>query len=643
METTVFSPLGYSSQQEALEKIGVRDAPFEPIIAPQQRQQPPLNRDIIPDDLINLDQNLEKIGSTTSTLSTVLAWLGAAKGDFRLLQSIEDEKRRTALAKAVIPHVRQYNKMVTEGKLDEASAYMDRISAAFAERAPSLAPYLQQMAAKLSARQEGLAKAETIYKALDSAVPKEHVIRPMVDSIGQMVKDKSLVSEGILTNMLTRMAPHIQQIGGGVTLTDPFSGRTVTTAVPQLATETTTRDFVGYTLANRHNLSAPNDVANIINNVPVKDASGNTITPNSEKAQQIKQENAALQPIKAQLDILQALKVEPTQVLQLIKTSPAFNQVSAILGGSGAIDTALNEHMKRLTEQTVAVNTGTVESDPTAITRMGKLAINVDPNNPNTFLTPVTQPITIGEVNRSGGNIAVVDPTLLRDKIEPALEKIQGLDLIPQMLTSGNTPQTGTERLGQALTDRISRFIGAPLGKNVEIRQQARVILDRAIEQVENMLGKNATSIDNENIAVAKQYATGSLRTDRELIAAAEAVRLRLAQVIKRNIGIDIPVAGSTSDVMNKKTTPTAVQQRQQSSQRRAPSILPLSPKEGAELNRIAIENEQRARKAVRSVPEGTSATREQTVEQPAVNQQPLSPKERVNQAVQRRRLQSAQ
>jgi len=121
-----------------------------------------LNPAFVPNEFIQLQDQLEKEGSSTSTLSTILAWGAAIKGQPGALLAIEDAKRRTALGKAAMPYVRRFNELANDGKFEEANQYLDTIATNFGARASELVPYFQQMQSKLAKRQEGYATLTAI-------------------------------------------------------------------------------------------------------------------------------------------------------------------------------------------------------------------------------------------------------------------------------------------------------------------------------------------------------------------------------------------------------------------------------------------------------------------------------------------------
>ena len=111
----------------------------------------------------SIEADLKAEGSGTSTLSMTLAILGAAKGDFRGLQAIEESKRRTALAKSIVPEMNKVNTMTNQGKWEEAGEYVNKLVGSYGARADYLVPYFTAMQADIRKKQEGWYNLKCLY------------------------------------------------------------------------------------------------------------------------------------------------------------------------------------------------------------------------------------------------------------------------------------------------------------------------------------------------------------------------------------------------------------------------------------------------------------------------------------------------
>ena len=487
----------------------------------------------------DLESKLKAEGSSTSGLSMILAILGAAKGDFRGLQAIEDSKRKTALGKSILPEIRKVESMTNTGKYKEAGTYLNEVVAGYGPRAEYLEPYFRQMAARINDREKRFESANSLMNQLDEVTPAEHVNRPIIDAWKKGLAKGDLPSEEGFNNFMVRMAPHIQQLNDRVSLTSGVTGKTVTSMLPQVTSAKDVDDYVGTKVAGENNIDV-RQLADVMNNVSVKTSDGKIITPGSVEASTIRARYNSLQPLIARSKIVSNLPLEPTLIAQLLEDmgpeAVAFREF-----GRGDVTKAIKGQLGRQTEQVIAQNIGTQESDYSAIAKAGMVPVDFDDQS-STFLNQINKPMTYADVKKAGGSIGLMNPDVLSRQVMPAKEAIQGLELIPQML-SGNTLQTRGDVIASGLNNLVSSYLGYPLTDVVDIRQRAKAILGKAIEQVENASAgdRPISSQDSKVIKDLKSFATGDFKSNEALLRAVEYVRTRLGQVITRATGLTLP------------------------------------------------------------------------------------------------------
>jgi hypothetical protein len=488
---------------------------------------------VIPEELSTLEDKLKEEGSSTSTLGHVMAWLGAAKGDFRGLQSIEESKRRTALAKSIVPEINKVNTLTNAGKWEEASDYVNKLVGSYGARADYLVPYFTAMQAKISQKQEGWNNLVGLQKMMEAggAGDPENINNAAFNALSAAIKDKTPISETNLQGFMTRYgAPHLQNIDNRLTATSPLTQKTRTEILPGVVKVSDMTNFAGNTVASGNNLNTK-QLADLHNNIEVTNDKGDVIKPNSKEARAIKAQFNALQPINARLEMAALAQIPPEVAVRLLEEQGLLRVATRDFGKANVIQNAYDAIREEDTKKQIAINTGTMASDPRALPQ-GKLPFDLD-----TF-SEVKTPVTPDEVKKSKGRIILLRPEVINNQIKPALAEIENLLLIPGMFED-KTPQTTGDRLATGAQQYLSSWLGFPLGKEVETRQRVKTMLRRAIETVENTpeIGAQITGKDSTDLKDLKAYAAGDFKTPLELIRAADTVTQRLQQVLRRAVG----------------------------------------------------------------------------------------------------------
>lgn len=490
-----------------------------------------------------VEDRLKAEGSGTSTLSIITAWLGAAKGDFRGIQAIEDSKRRTALAKSIVPEMTRVNKLIQTGKWEEASDYVNELVGSYGTRADYLVPYFQQMQTDIKKKQEGWQTLKAVRDAyVEAGVAEGQPNYPILKALNAAVEKRDIWSETALQGFLTRSAPHIQNIDGRITQTQPLIGKTTTEQLPAVTKPSDVDDYIGNVVGGRNNVTT-RQIADILNNVTVTLPNGKKVTADSVEGRKIKEEYNTLLPIKADLELAKSLPIDPAITLQAIKQSGRLNTARRLFGED--VDAILDGQMDRIKEQQIAIQKGTTESNPFQAATSGFVTIGTDPKDPDTYLKP-QQPMTIDEIRKSKKRVGVFDKAVYDKQVVPAFGGIQTLDTIPEILKI-NPIETKGDILEQGINMRISRYLGYPVTKNAEVRQEVRTRLNSAIEQAENIIINmpGASGHNREDIATWKAFASGDFKTNAEVLKAVDDIRNRLNQVLDRAVSTTIPKPGN--------------------------------------------------------------------------------------------------
>jgi len=492
-----------------------------------------------------IEERLKAEGSNTSTLSHITAWLGAAKGDFRGIQAIEDSKRRTALAKSMVPELTRVNKLIQTGEWEKASEYVNELAGSYGTRAEYLVPYFQQMQADIKKKQEGWQNLKSLHNFLQESgeMTEDNINYPVFKALGKAIENRDYLSETNLQGIMTRYgSPHTQLIDGRVTQTSLLSGKTKTETLPQVWKASDLDTYTGIKAAAAGGMTIK-DMTDLMNGRTVKREDGTVVEPNSREAQLIKAHYVSLQPQEARLKIMQRVNLEPALYAQLLNQGVSPESIAlGEYGKSGStMQEALTGQSQRLAQQTADVQRAVTESNPVQAAQSGFVTIGIDPKDAATFLKP-QQPMPLAEVKKSGKRVGVFDKAVYDKQVVPAFSGIQTLDTIPEILKI-NPIETKGDVLEQGVNQMLSRFLGYPVTKNAEIRQEVRTRLNRAIEQAENIIVSmsGASGHDDKDIATWKAFATGDFRTNAEVLKAVDEIRNRLNQVLDRAVSTTIP------------------------------------------------------------------------------------------------------
>ena len=532
---------------------------FPSLSTAQQKQptleQPKINTDIVPRSYLT---NQAIAGSEVSTLQQVLAWIAAAKGDFRGLVGIDEAKRKTALGKSLSPHMLEISSLINKGKFDDATKYLDEVAGSYGPRATEIIPYLNEMRQRIASKQSLLLDAKARVGVLDEITPQDHPNRPIINALKRSLDRNELMTEQGVNNFFNKMQLHTQQIDNRVTVTQPLNLQTASTTLPAVTKDTDVKDYIGVKVAGDNRITEQ-QLADVLNGVAVKDSTGKTITPNSPEATKIRTEYTALLPLRAQGILADKVQIPPELQLQFIKESGLFNTAYKIFGTTTVDNMFLadQERKRQLAEAPVLAQQKSPFQGPGA----GYGIVNLDDTNPSTFLVEAA-PTSYVDVQKSGGKLGFVRQDIIDNEIKPARTGIQQLQQIPALFEGMTGDLTQGSRLSAGAADRISRYLGYPVTHDVELRQIARSILDRSIEAAYNIRGlRKMDNQDNAEIAAMKRFAAGNFRTVEEYIDAAKLLEYQLGQVIRRAV----PVENPTLPVTPQKTAPS---QRQGNVQR---------------------------------------------------------------------------
>jgi hypothetical protein len=608
----------------------------------QKKQQQPINP-VIPDALNpqSIEEKLKAEGSGTSTISLLLALYGASRGNVSGLQAIEESKKRTALAKSMIPEITKVNEMVNTGKWKEASSYVNELVGSYGTRADYLVPYFQQMQGDIKKKEEGWNNLVTFTKMMEAggASDPENINYRAYQALNAAVKEKTPLSETNLQGFMTRYgAPETQVINGRVTRISKLGGPTQTEMLPSIVSKTDMDNFAGITVASKHGLNT-SQLADVMNGLAVKSDTGETIAPDSKTAQTIKTQFNALQPINADLEMAKVLPLEPAITLQAIKQSGKLNTARRVFGEN--IDSILDDQMNRITKQQVAVNTGNITSNPYQPSTSGMVIIGKDPSDTATYLKP-QQPMPHAAIQGSKGKFGEYPIAVYEKQIVPAFSGIQALDTIPALMKI-NSLETLGDVLKSGVNQKFSSFLGYPVTKGVEVRQEVKARLQRAIEQAENIvINMGAASGHNDkDIADWKAYAAGNFTSTADLLKNVKTIRERLNQVLDRSGVSPIPESEGQSParVLSNAITKGKGSQSQITRQPYTGDIINIPPEIDEDIKRRiadSIKNKETGGAARVEIPNAPSITRET----PTLQQAPPSALDRAREGMQRRQMQ---
>jgi len=490
----------------AAAQMGPDNLPIEPLIRYQEIMRQKSQAD-----------NIEKAQQTLGALDEqqggfmpkFIATMAALKGDFRPLMTLEEQKRKTAIGKAVFPIQMQVNELTNQGDWEGASNLAKAAYASAGARSPELVPFFQQMQKQISETQADINNMVGVHKMYDKIVPKDHPMRKFVDMLGDYTKHPTPMMQATFENILRANLPHTQFQDGQLLSASQTTGDMTTRPIPLRVQPSDTNNYSGLKLAASMGVNHI-DLANFMSGRPMVTDTGETIVPDSPKGMAVKKVYNQAQQIQAQLEISKLVGIDPTQTLMLLHAGATPEQIATKMIPQDVLKAGLGESYKRDLIKAIMPTWVNLHYDPASGQKAGLTYIDMDPASP-TFYQEVPYQ-TAAQVIASGGLMAPVRHGVIDKEVKPVTDAIKQFDYGVGLINRLGDVNTPAEQLDQAGRDLISRWLGTTVDKATLQREVARTILNRAIEKV-----SETGAIDAAEVGRLKSYIVGPLATTDDL------------------------------------------------------------------------------------------------------------------------------
>jgi hypothetical protein len=434
-----------------------------------------------------------------------LAVAAAVSGNFGPAMQLQEQKRKTALASEISPHVAKLNAKINRGDFEGAQEDMTNLAASFGPRSPELVTYLSKLREDTNKIQSQWENASTAAKFWTKIVKDDNDPRkPAVDAFNELVKNKSKFSAEHLIEFAKSMGnSHIQNIDGQNIVTNPATLETRVSPLPTVFDPAQLKGYAGEVAQASLGLTA-NEITNVMRGKPIN-RNGQEVTFTPQQTSTIGSYLAKLAGQQAQLTLGQQIPISPEQATQA--AGLGYNPMD-IAGrrftGQGAKDIA--EAVAQQAERLAVAPIYASFQDPYKMAGAGLTGVNADVSDVD-FGNPI--PIqSLNEINASGGKIITLPEALHQKVIVPTIQAIKGLNSIPQMFEdlglSTTSPATPIDRLETGVRRTLENRLGISFKKGDTLAKVHEAIANRAIEQV-----ADTQAFSDATIGQLKKFVTG--------------------------------------------------------------------------------------------------------------------------------------
>lgn len=529
------SPLDQSlpvQQQDTPVPVMDQSAPFQPLPMGSQGLEM-LSRNPGED---TSDRMRKYEQSSGGFMPHFLATMAALTGNFGPAIQLHEQKRKTALGKAVFPDIVKINALTNQGKFKEAQELAETVGASAGTRSPELVPMFQQISQRIADKENRVVQTTAradYYESANNLWKGRHngednpFIKNALTFFKQHAKNMTPIDNDLAQQIMRDAEQHIQVMNNQVIGVGKSTGEMDIQPVPQAFQASQADSIGGLQVGASFGLSG-NQLADLMNNLPVTSSQGNVIQPGSPEATQVKQFVTNSQQLDAFYKRSPLIPIDPTQTLHLLNTGVTPEEIATRHINKSKIEPGLQDFWKRKYMEALIPVQAQNEENALAISQSGGLVIDA------TSLQPVNRPVTVKEIRESGGKLITVGKEQHQKVILPTLVAIQGLDTIPRLLAEiGDINQPKT-RLGEGINSKLSSLLGVPLSDTVVARTAVKSIIDNAIEQVNALISPGRP---NAAIGQLKQYMSGHFANTDDLVKAATFVQGELKRILNNNVG----------------------------------------------------------------------------------------------------------
>lgn len=490
-------------------------------------------------DATDMQKRLEAYDAqANSFLPKLLGILAAAKGDFRILGQLEEQKRKTELAKAIFPDMIKLRNMQNQGDFEGAIAHAEQLSAAASARSPELKDVLNDVVKRIGDKQEALVgQKQTIatMDALNEEWKSKHDGQDMpgysfIPAVKESLKANQPIPKDMMSKILERTKPHIAQMGGNIVVESGgnYSIEPMPEALPLKQVETP----MALIVANAAGVSQ-DQLLSIMRGVPAKKVDGTVIQPGSPEAVRIRQAYLSTLPTTAQIEIgQQAGQIDPGALAGYYAAGgSALNAARRDFGGT--LDRAMQ--IDALRKGQIARMTGQAATETQLASPYGAAGVGLTAINSRTG--EVQYDMSSNQSKSLGPDWKLIPRENARNAthIHSSMQTLSDMnDLLKSLgdIKSGDT----IGRLEKGVNDRIAALTGMTFDPKTVKRDAAAALINNSIESA--VRGIPDTDKRNAEAGYLKTYMAGRLSSTKDMLEGMKIVQERLFRMMMGEIGV---------------------------------------------------------------------------------------------------------
>lgn len=510
-------------------ELGPDKLPVQPLIDYQKAMRAVDRADAIQkaqSDLAKTD------AQQNSFMPKFIATVAALKGDFRPLMQMEEQKRKTAIGKALFPTQLKIDEYVSQGDYESAEKLANTAYQAAGARSEALVPYFQQIHKDILAKRTQIQNMKTRYEMLKIAVgdDKNNPNYKFVQALGAFMKNPTPDSEAGFNQFMSENKPQIQVSDTKVTTVSPMTGQVTETPTTQFAPSSAADTISGKEVVQVHGLKSTADITNLQRGIGVTDINGQVIAPGSQRAQTIIAEMSTRQKDEADYDIKKMLVTDPMLNSAFIAAGGKIKDLATGRITREDMTKAFDVILQRDIIKAEAPIIAAILKNPYQWAATG--GTFVDKNLNEVPLKTIT--------NAEDQGLIPVRQSVLDKTIRPLQERIQGLDYAVEMVNEltklGVTLDTPGEVISEGLKSTVSKVLGVPVSKSVLVRTTIAEIMNKAVEQTGQGLANMGRP--SAEIGKIKKYTAGDFATPQGAIDALTILQGKLKQEMLNSISV---------------------------------------------------------------------------------------------------------
>lgn len=462
-------------------------------------------------------------------MPTFLAVMAALNGNFGPAMQLEEQKRKTKLAKYMEPHARAINSHIQAGELKEAGELTDNLMANVGSRSPEIGAYLKEQRADIRHKQGNLNAFKNYIGWKDAILPEEHPDRPKLDAMKKILATGGGSAEGLLGQIQKELDPHFMIHNGQIINASKATGEMTTTRLNTPFSPDMLKGRVGDMIVAETKMT-PDMISDYMNGKPIEGANGEMIPPDPALRTAIRDRIAELARTEGDLKLTQNIPVSPEQTMQAAQLGMSPEQIATRRFGREGAQGVLAGTLAQQTKLAEVPELVKIRLDPTYASKTGLDLLNVAPGANFLETVPAT---TLADVEKSGGRIIAI-PKEKAAKAQELGRAINKLGDVEEMFKLYGLEESSSplERVVIALNRKFADFTGVTFRAEDTAGKAAQVIATRAIEELAN--DKN---IPDARIKELKSMVTGIAANKDGAMAAVRQILEKAQYELGQSIG----------------------------------------------------------------------------------------------------------